>query len=79
MTDFKRLPINSERLLAQILNAENPSEMLCKKFDGISSKEDSELSGILRELRELGYLDIKQADNAPCFVIIKNHTQTYSL
>lgn len=39
MTDFKRLPINSERLLDEILNAENPSEMLCKNLTVFHQKK----------------------------------------
>lgn len=78
MTDFKRLPMNSEQLLVEILNAANPSETLCKRFDGISSKEDSEIRGIIRELRELGYIDVKWADNVPYYVIINNSARTYS-
>ena len=75
---FKKLPFNSKQLLDEILTAENPSDMLCKRFDGISSKEDAELRGIIRELRELGYIDVKWADNVPYYVIINNSARTYS-
>lgn len=56
---FKNLTLKSKQLLDEMLAVENPSAMLSKHFDDISSKEDAELRGILRELRELGYLDIK--------------------
>ena len=78
MTNFKKLPLNSKQLLDEILTAENPSDMLCKRFDGIPSKEDAELRGIIRELKELGYIDVKWADNVPYYVIINNSARTYS-
>ena len=75
---FKKLTLKSKQLLDEMLAAENPSAMLSKHFDDISSKEDAELRGIIRELRELGYIDVKWADNVPYCVIINNSARTYS-
>ena len=78
MTYFKKLPSNSKHLLDEILSAENPSEMLRKRFEGVPKKEDEELRGIIRELRELGYINVKWADNVPYYVTINNCARTYS-
>ena len=63
--EFCKLPMNAEALLHEILQADNPVDLLCEKFKGISHKEDEVLRGILRQLREDGYIDIKWASNVP--------------
>ena len=75
--DFIKLPSNSKQILDEILASENPAAMLQKQFEGVSPKEDAELRGILRELRESGYIDIKWADNIPYVVVINNSARTY--
>lgn len=74
---FKKLPSNSKQLLDEILISENPSEMLRLRFNDISSKEDAELRGIIRELKELGYINVRWADNVPYYVVINNCARTY--
>ena len=69
---FRKLPSNSKKLLDEILAAENPADMLRNRFKGLSSKEDEELRGIIRELKELGHIDVKWADNVPYYVTINN-------
>lgn len=76
--DLKKLPLNSKKLLDEILQAERPSEMLCNKFKGLSHREDEELRGIIRELREEGYINVKWADNLPYWVSINNSARTYN-
>ena len=51
--------------------------MLREKFNGISHKEDELLRGILRQLREEGYINIKWASNVPYQVIINNSARVY--
>ena len=51
---FKRLPQNSKQLLDEIIAADNPADMLAKRFDGLTNSEDAELRSIIRELREEG-------------------------
>lgn len=75
--DFIKLPSNSKRLLDEIVAAENPAAMLQKRFEGISPKEDDELRGIIRELMESGYIDVRWADNVPYYVTINNSARTY--
>lgn len=41
--EFCKLPANAEALLHEILQADNPVDMLCEKFTGISHKEDEAL------------------------------------
>lgn len=74
---FNKLPANSQQILFEMVAADNPSAMLQKKFEGISKKEDNELQGIIRELKENGYIEVKWADNAPYGVVIKNSARTY--
>ena len=75
--NFIKLPSNSKKLLDDILQADNPTEMLSSRFDDISAKEDAELRGIIRELRESGYINVNWADNKPYLVTINNSARTY--
>lgn len=75
---FNRLPSNSEQLLVELVQSENPTQVLLNRFEQASQKEDDELRSILRELRQYGYLDIKWADNVPYFVILNNSARTYN-
>lgn len=52
--EFKKLPSNSKKILDEILQADNPVQMLCERFEGASRKGDEELRSILKELREEG-------------------------
>lgn len=63
--DFKKLPSNSEKLLREIVCADNPVQVLCARFENASRKEDTELRGIIRELHQEGYIDVMWADNVP--------------
>ena len=74
---FNRLPTNSEKLLLEIVSTDNPAQLLCSLFNKASSREDSELRGIIRELRQEGYIDVKWADNVPYIVILNNTARTY--
>lgn len=62
---FKRLPRNSKQLLDEIIAADNPADMLAKRFDGLTNSEDAELRSIIRELREEGFINVRWADNVP--------------
>ena len=73
--DFRKLPSNSEGLL---VCSENPTQVLRKQYNGLSTQQEQELDGIIRELKELGYIDVKWADNEPYFVILNNSARTYS-
>lgn len=76
--DFKKLPSNSEKLLMEILCAENPAQVLCSRFENATQQEYDELRGIIRELRQEGYIDVKWADNVPYFVTFNNSARTYN-
>lgn len=47
----KKLPLNSEKLLHNIC-ADSPAQILCSLFEKAPPKEDDELRGIIRELRQ---------------------------
>lgn len=70
--DFRKLPSNSEGLLLKLVCSENPTQVLRKQYNGLSTQQEQELDGIIRELKELGYIDVKWADNEPYFVILNN-------
>lgn len=74
---FRNLPSNSEQLLKGLLDSSNPTEYLADKFKNISDSEDDELRGIIRELKEEGYLDILWADDLPYHVTLNNSARTY--
>ena len=44
---FKKLPNNSKQLLKEILEAEDPAQMLADKFENCNEKEDEELRSIM--------------------------------
>ena len=61
---FKKLTLKSKQLLDEMLAAENPSAMLSKHFDDISSKEDAKtlvsvLTGQSGPVREICSAKIK--------------------
>jgi len=74
----RELPKNSYDLLTEIIASEAPARMLADKFIGLSSKEDSELRAILRELTENGFINvIKWADNVPFYLELNNSARVY--
>ena len=75
---LKKLPQNSKQLLDEIIAADNPTDMLAKRFDGLTNREDTELRSIIRELREEGFINVRWADNVPYFVTINNSARTYN-
>ncbi len=76
--DFIKLPSNSEKILFELIKADNPVQVLCTHFKKVSQREGDELRGILSELRMSGYVDIKWADNLPYIVTLNNSARTYS-
>lgn len=74
---FKKLPSNSRALLKQIIESDNPGLMLINRFMNCSPKEDLELRGILKELRDGGYINMVWASNVPYDVVVYNPGRTY--
>ena len=74
---FQKLPLNSEKLLDDILDASNPVDMLEKRFESCTSQEDNELRGMIGELEENGYLTVFWGSDVPIFIQIKNSARTY--
>lgn len=74
---FTKLPSNSEKLLNELVQANNPTELLCVKVKAVTGKDEEELMGIIRELRQEGYIDVKWADDLPNIVILNNSARTY--
>ena len=77
--EFYKLPSNSKALLDEIVNSNNPTELLCEKFKIASHQEDEVLRGIIRELSEQGYIKVTLwADNLPYHVVVNNSARTYN-
>jgi hypothetical protein len=77
MMGFKKLPSNSRRLLNMIVSSDNPTELLREMLDKATEKEDEELRGILRELKEEGYISTVWASDSPYHVTIHNKARAY--
>ena len=75
---FTKLPSNSEKLLNELVQAKNPTELLCEKVRAVTGKNEEELMGIIRELRKEDYIDVKWADDLPYIVILNNSARTYN-
>lgn len=74
---FKKLPSNSRRLLNIIVSSDNPTKLLRELLDKATAKEDEELRGILRELKEEGYISTVWASDRPYHVTIHNKARAY--
>ena len=75
---FTKLPSNSEKLLNELVQANNPTELLCEKVKAVTGKDEEELMGIIRELRQESYIDVKWADDLPYIVTLNNSARTYN-
>jgi hypothetical protein len=75
---FTELPRNSKKLLDEIVEAENPTQLLCDRFENSSTKEDEELRSLIKELCQLEYIRIPMwAGNKPYHVVVNNSARTY--
>jgi len=75
---FEKLPSNSETLLQEMLDADNPTKHVLEKFQSPSSeKEQDILHGILRELEMVGLINVFWADNSPYNINLNNSARTY--
>ena len=74
---FIKLPSNSEQILLELAQAENPTQALNAHYEDISIQARNELDGIVRELKECGYINVKWADNMPWIVTLNNSARTY--
>lgn len=75
---FTKLPGNSEQLLNELVQADNPAKALSEKVKAATGKDEDELFGIIRELCQEGYIDVKWADDLPYIVILNNSARTYA-
>ena len=74
---FKRLSSNSEELLLKLVDADNPTELLCGFFKDVCRKRDEELRGIIYELVQHGYIRVMWASNLPFRVVLSNSARMY--
>ena len=74
---FIKLPSNSEKILLELAHADNPTQALNAHYDSCSIQEKRVLDGIVRELKECGYINVKWADNMPWIVSLNNSARTY--
>ncbi len=63
------MPRTEAQLLKDLRTTDDPTELLDKLFDSIGYKDDMKLRRFLRNLSDLGYINIPMwADNKPYFV-----------
>lgn len=74
---FHKLPSNSRNLLKEILEADEPVEMLEQRFKNCINKEDSELRAVIRELIDNGLIEVHWSDDTPDYIEINNSGRTY--
>jgi uncharacterized protein (TIGR02391 family) len=73
------LPENSQELLLALVESDDPADMLSEMFKQASPREDDELRGVLRELKEEGFIEkIQWADDVPFLVTLNNKARTYA-
>lgn len=76
---FKKLPSNTRKLLQEIIDAEDPAQMLRERFENSSVKENDELRSLVRELIQEGYIRIPSwDDDKPSYLEINNSARTYA-
>lgn len=75
--EFQKLPENCEELLYELVEAENPSEYLSKKYLDSSKKEQEILWGIIKDLCDNEFISVSWADNHPYIVFVFNKARTY--
>ena len=75
---FNKLPQNSKHLLDEIIAADNPADMLAKRFVGLTNSEDAELRSIIHELCEEGFINVRWSSSVPYIVTINNLARTYN-
>ena len=75
--DFERLSTNSEKLLLDLIRSDNPVQLICTRLKEVSQQEYNEIRGILRELREKGYINLQWASNVPYYLTLNNSAMTY--
>ena len=75
---FIKLPTDAKKLLDEIVQSANPSEVLCEKLENATDREDEELRGIIRDLHQAGYINVQWADDLPYNVIVYNSARTYN-
>lgn len=71
------LPNNSSRLLKEIVDSDNPVEMISAQLENSTSRDKDILRGILRELVNKEYINITWSGNKPYNIQINNSARTY--
>lgn len=75
---FEKLPSNSTEILNALVNADNPTQELCRRWDKAVGMDMDELIGIIGELSQFGYIKVNYADNKPYIVTLTNAARTYN-
>ena len=74
---FHKLPSNSQEILDELVDSYNPSEYLSNKYRNASPQEKAVLRGIIKELKDNGYIYVTWHDNCPGIVYLNNSARTY--
>lgn len=73
-----KLTTGSQILLGEMLQSENPTQLLRDKLINASSDMDDKLRSIIRELHRNGLINVLWADNVPYKVTIHNSVPAYA-
>lgn len=69
----------AEKLLFEILNHESESDYWSKQFENADHKEDIILRGCFKELKDVGFIDVKWANNIPYIITVLSSGYLYQL
>lgn len=72
-----KLHPDSEKMLFELVESNNPTQVLCNFLDHATPQEKGEFRRILEELLSGGYIHIKWADNLPYMITLTNSARNY--
>lgn len=76
--EIQRLSVDTEKILGEIISAQNPTQFLCECFENLSSEDDENLRSIIQELCQAGYIAVPMwANNKPYHVRVKSIAHMY--
>lgn len=76
--NFAKPSSDSEGLLLSLVQAENPTQKLSSRYDGLSARQEQELDSMVGELQDLGYINVMWADDSPYFVTLNGSARAYA-
>ncbi len=75
--NIKENKITLKKILGDIIQSDNPTRTVCNQFTNATSNEKDEIRNILRELQQLGHINVKWADNTIYLIHVCSSAKTY--